>query len=204
MNKSMGACLLMCLPLVGCANNEPIPLMKYSLSENDTAMVGEVAGYTKDASVAKEAEVHLTLRNRDLMYYKAHKNSGIKMAFAMQQVGTASNGSPIMAYLPSEISFKETPKFEQILPTEPSKHPVWGTIDKALDKGLWAFLGYEFFKFGTAAIDGAGAKTAYAGDFNPTDSLNTSTLSVGASGQGSISPYSVQPEVIMVEPFIVE
>lgn len=148
------------------------------------------AGYTRDASVAKEHEVHETLRHRDLMYSQAYQYSGFTMDY--KEVRLAGGA---VAFLPV-VSFRETPRFEQPLPTAPSAHPVWGFANNLVDKGLWGFLGYNLFKFGRAAIDGAAERNTYNGPYAPNNSGNTNTV----SGQGgSMMPWEVRPEIVKPE-----
>lgn len=171
--------------MVGCS---AVPITTETINEAGEATT-KTTGYVKDASVAKEHEVHETLRNRDREYGKAYKQSGFKMEFALVDVG---NG--LKVYLPKEISFKETPRFEQKLPTEPSKHPMWNTFDKLLDNGLYAFGIGALLDFGKTAVKEAG--NTYQGDLTNSGNVNNAT------GENSyVMPYEVRPEV--VEPTIV-
>lgn len=179
--------------LSGCGTTKYYPMNKSSV-DNYGNIVDTVGGYTSDSSVAKEHEMHETLRNRDNQYTKAYKESGFTMSYQEVEVNGAK------AFLPI-VSFKETPRYTQQLPTTPSVHPLWGTVNNVVDKGLWGWLGYNFFDFAKTAIKGAGDQRVYNGDL--VDSGNTSELSLsggdGSSLNGTVSPYSVEPEVVYPE-----
>lgn len=179
--------------LTGCVAQGYVPLTETQINE-----VGEIVempiGATRDASIAKEGFVHRSLQRRDIEYGKAYKESGFKMEFASVEIAKG-----IVAYLPKSISFKEVPRFEQPLPLAPSEHPVWKTVNNVVDKGLWAWLGSEFFSFGKSAIDAAGDK--FAGDYIPQYSNNPMSLTGNTNGNITQAPYTVEP--VIVEPFIV-
>lgn len=145
--------------LSGCGGKEAMPIFANIVGESGE-VTKTVSTYTHDASVAKENYVHNTLQNRDIQYRKAHEQSGLKIEFEMVAIGGTQ------AYLPKVITFRETPDFNQPLPTEPSQHPVWSTaqnVSIALAKyGLYGYLGGELFDFlGTAW---ASAGSVYNGD----------------------------------------
>ena len=191
--NSLGANLLSMLLVsvvtTGCATQGGL----MPLSDTQINAAGELVevpvGATRDASVAKEHEVHKTLRNRDLQYRKAYAESGFSMTYEQHEI----NGVVVM--LPA-VSFKETPRFEQPLPTRPSEHPVWNFAGKALDRGLAAFGIDRLYRFGKSAVEGAGDHRVYQGDYAPYQSGNPGTF----TGDGAMyQPYTVEPEVVHPE-----
>jgi hypothetical protein len=146
-----------------------------------------------DTSVARDAQLHETLQNRDRQYANAYKQSGMKLSW---NIVTLENGNQMV--LP-DIEFKESPRFEQPLPTKAADHPVWAFANNMAEKTLWGWLGHGFFDFGKEAIKGAG--DTYGGDFAPIQSMNTADFA-GAGDGAVFQPFEVRPEV--VEPAIVE
>lgn len=126
------ACLIfvmaiMFLSLQGCASDGLIPITDSMVTATGDVVENTIA-YTRDASIAKENEVHKTLRNRDKMIKDSHARSGMKMTWqalpetvfypGMKEAVTVTRYFPVVEY-------REPARFEQRLPTEPSKHPVW-------------------------------------------------------------------------------
>lgn len=127
----LAAMLALLSLLSGCVGQTaPIPLTDTTINEAGD-VVKTAAGHTADASVAKEHEVHDTLRNRDNQIRRAHANSGMTMSWQPVQKTVQYPGmaEPITTteYLPV-ISYREQAVFRQPLPTEPSEHPVWKTV----------------------------------------------------------------------------
>ena len=124
-------CLLSVFFLSGCGSKGGlIPLTDTMVNEAGKG-VQNTAGYTADASVAKEHEIHDTLRNRDNTIRKAHENSGMTMSWqpVVKTVQYPGMIEPVTTteYLPV-VSYREQARFDQQLPTEPSEHPVWKTV----------------------------------------------------------------------------
>ena len=113
--KSILAVSLLALLLSGCAGEY------YPISDETIQKGGE---YTRDASVAKEEAVHKTLRNRDNQYAKAYATAGTKISFEMVQVQPG-----IYIQVIKELAMKESPRFDTPLPTAPSEHPLWKTLN---------------------------------------------------------------------------
>ncbi len=107
--------ILLLAALSGCAGEY------YPISDETIQKGGE---YTKDASVAKEAEVHKTLRNRDNKYAAVYKTSGTKITFEMVQVSPG-----VYVQVMKELVMKESPRFDTPLPQNPSVHPMWKTLE---------------------------------------------------------------------------
>ena len=123
--------LSLMLGLSGCGEKGGlIPLTDTMVNDAGEALE-KTGAYTRDASVAKEHEVHATLRNRDNAIARAHKNSGMTMSWQQvtKTVQYPGMSAPVTTteYLPV-VSYREQPRFDQQLPTEPSEHPVWKTI----------------------------------------------------------------------------
>jgi len=125
------AALFLLSGLIGCGpKGGLIPLTDTAINEAGD-VVQNAAGHTADASVAKEHEVHDTLRNRDNNIRKAHEKSGMTMTWQPVKKTIQYPGMPeaitTTEYLPV-ISYREQADFRQPLPTEPSEHPVWKTV----------------------------------------------------------------------------
>lgn len=204
MKKQFAAVAVLSVLLIGCSKTyTPIKREVVNretgevLVDPDTgAALTETIGYTTDSHVAREHDVHETLRNRDREYRAAHKNSGFTMKYQVVKI----NGSDIP--LPV-IDFRETPRFEQPLPVSPSEHPVWKFANNVAEKGLWAWLGYNFFDFGKEALAGAKESYNFSGDNQFNESFGKVNNNInGRDGiSASISPYTVDPQI--VEPAIV-
>ncbi len=157
----------MALVLSGCST-AAIPV--YTEAVGASGEITEtIAGYTKDASVLKEAQVHKTLRNRDTQHAKMYAQSGFKMKFKMQEVAPG-----VKALLPSEISYREEPDFAQTLPIKPSKHPVWATTSSLFGTvAKYGLIGYGLSELSgvlAAGYDAAGH--SFNGNTNIENSLN--------------------------------
>lgn len=115
--------LLLLLPLLlfGCADYVPVAGSLVGMADDSVV-------YIKDASIAKEALVHQTLQNRDKEYGKAYKLSGTEITFAMKEVMPG-----IWLQVIESVASKAPPEFTGDLPTAPSVHPVWATVNKGLD-----------------------------------------------------------------------
>lgn len=128
------------------------------------------SGYTKDASVANESEVHKTLRNRDNKYAAAYATSGTHIKFKMQEVSPGVHVQVI-----DELTIKESPRFDTPLPQVPSIHPLWAAItsvgNNIVDKTFLGFLGSQLFGSINKATENTG--THYNGPYAPVaDSYN--------------------------------
>lgn len=156
--------------LGGCASRGGYVPISDDVIDSAGKHTVEIAGYTKDASVAKEEAVMRTLRWRDTKYQQAHAASGFSMEFAMVDIGN------VQLYLPKSISFKESPHFDQPLPTAPSNHPVWGFAksvgNNLIDK---TFFGWSVSEFAGLMKDGfESSGDTYNGDAEFANSFNTS------------------------------
>jgi len=158
--------------LTGCSTGM-MPVYTAGINEAGEH-VDEIAGYTKEASVFKEQQVHQTLRNRDDKHAAMYAQSGFKMTFAMQELSPG-----VFALLPSEITYREEPDFDQQLPVKPSEHPVWQTTNSLFSTiakyGLIGFGISELSGVLQAGYDGAG--NTFHGDANLDSSFNTAGTS---------------------------
>ena len=129
-----------------------------------------IAGHTSDASVAKEQAVMAAYKYRDRMYKDMYLQSGFNMEFALVEVAPG-----IMAYMPTSISYREEPDFNQPLPEGPSEHPVWKTTESIFGTvAKYGLLGWGISEFSgvlKAGFDAAGS--SYAGPVNMENSFNT-------------------------------
>ncbi|MBU0665339.1 MAG: hypothetical protein KJ990_12460 [Proteobacteria bacterium] len=119
------------LLLPGCAGKGGLMPVTDTMVTESGSVFKTTAGYTADASVLKEREVHETLRNRDEAIKAAHAVSGMTMSWQAVVKTVQYPGMPdaviVTEYLPV-IAFKEQARFDQPLPTAPSEHPVWKTV----------------------------------------------------------------------------
>lgn len=127
-------CLLAvgCLFLSGCAGDGGLIPVTDTMVNDAGETIQKVAGYTRDASVAKEHEVHQTLRNRDRMIVKAQDKSGFKLEWqeVKETVFYQGMAGPVeITRSMPKVSYTEPAAFDQVLPTEPSRHPVWKTVE---------------------------------------------------------------------------
>lgn len=178
--------ILSSFSLIGCAD-----VTTFSAEQLDAAgnVISQPVQTTTDSHVAREHDMHQTLRNRDKQYEKAYEKSGTKISFEVKRVNNVDMVFPI-------VEVKAEPRFEQPLPTKPSTHPFWGFADNLMEKGLWGWLGYNFFQFGEKALDTA--KPTYNGDYAPYQSGNQSDFS-GMTGDATYQPFTVEPEIVRPE-----
>lgn len=120
--KGIVAVILSALLILGGCSTASIPVYTELVGKSGE-ITETIAGYTSDASVAKEREVHATLRNRDRMYKEMYASSGFSMSFKMTEVSPG-----IFALLPSNVTYRGAIDFKDELPMEPSVHPVWSTV----------------------------------------------------------------------------
>lgn len=152
---------LMLVFLLGGCSEKLYPVMQAA-----TDGAPKVTQQVADASVSKESVVHASLQNRDIQYRKAYEESGLKltwkeytMKFKLPGMTDVYEVSQMMP----EIEFRESPRFDQPLPTEPSEHPVWKFANNVVDKTL---IGWGFDRL-AYVLHGAGGRQYYAGDYAP-------------------------------------
>ncbi|KJR97278.1 MAG: hypothetical protein VR65_25445 [Desulfobulbaceae bacterium BRH_c16a] len=124
-------CLLSVFFLAGCGNKGGLIPLTNTMVNEAGEVVKTAAGYTADASVAKEHEVHDTLRNRDAMIAKAQKNNGFSLEWKSVEKTVFYPGmsEPITVKEPMpEVRYSPPAEFNQPLPVTPSEHPVWKTV----------------------------------------------------------------------------
>lgn len=132
---------LMAFLLSGCAGGGLIPVSD-TMGTTGGEVITRTAGYTSDASVAKEAQVHSTLRNRDLLIAQDAALPTVNLQFEMIEVSPG-----VHVQIMKSLSVRESAKFNNPLPVQPSIHPVWAwatkTADGFIDLGK-LFTGFYF------------------------------------------------------------
>ena len=182
--------LLVCLlfVLAGCAGSGGLmPLTDASIA-TVTGGVTSSVGYVTDVSAIKELSVHKTLQNRDEMIRDAHKDAGMRLDWQSIEETVYYPGmtEPITVtrYLPT-ITYNEQAQFSQQLPTVPSTHPGWRTMEKigvAAINGTVIGMGIKASAdVLETAINSAGGNTTYQGDVSAGNSVDKSTGPVDAS-----------------------
>lgn len=175
--RQITALITLLFLLVGCSA-ATVPVYMDAVDETGKS-VPVIAGYTKEASVFKEQQVHETLRNRDTQHAKMYAKSGFKMTFVMQEVSPG-----VFVLLPNEISFREEPDFDQMLPIVPSVHPVWKTTENVFGTlakyGLIGFGLSELSGVLQAGYDNAGP--TFNGDSNIENAWNSAGGDQGFTG----------------------
>ncbi len=167
------------LALTGCAGQG----IEATVLNTLLGGTGEIGSDIIEASVAKELVVHKTLQNRDKMYRQAYEDSGFKIEFKLEEFGG------VAMYLPKTIEYKPEPQFDQPLPTEPSKHPVWAAAENLggvlAQYGLIGFGLHEVAGIAKYGMDQAGA-TTYNGPL-----LNSNNDVAGDMTNGDLE-YSIK------------
>jgi hypothetical protein len=163
--------------LTGCWSGGVMDIAKLPVSDE---AITDITGSVTDTSVQKEAIYASMVKSRDLRYKQMYEKSGFNVKFKLVEVSPG-----VKIQMMEEVSFKETPRFEQPLPTGPSEHPAWRFGEKVLTKGMDTFLWWSGI---TAAKDILTDKTEaaqpkYYGDYNPQ----------------TAAPYIVEPTVIQVQ-----
>lgn len=186
MKLTIPTLLLIGVAMTGCSN-----LTTFSADQIDSAgnVIEQPIRSTTDSHVAREHDMHQTLRARDKQYRIAYAQSGTKVSFEVKKV----NGSDIIFPI---VEVKAEPRFEQPLPITPSVHPFWKFGETLLEKGLWGWLGYNFFQFGEKSLESA--RPVYNGDYSPYQSGNASDFS-GMTGNATYQPFTVAPEIVRPE-----
>ena len=174
--KTFFALIIAGLALSGCADTGTMNLGSHVV--NGEQVLG-ITGNVKDASVQKEALFFKAHETRDKAYQKMYSQSGFNVKFEMIEVAPG-----VKVQVMKEVSFKESPRFEQPLPSGPSVHPVWRSFDNAIDKGANMFLWWTGITQGVDLLKNAQNKAApqYYGNYNPQ----------------TAPPYIVQPEIVVV------
>lgn len=155
--------------LGGCAQVSDTAALK--IFDESGKIVAELTG----AAIQRDYLYTQQHIKRDEVYRKSYAKSGSIMEYGNV---TLADGSS--AYLPTKVTFRDMPHFQQNLETRPPDHRGWQTADKIVD-GLTTFgLGFLVADFGKSAL--SGASTQYHGDYN----YNPQTA----------EPYIVNPVVV--------
>lgn len=167
--------ILVLFMLSGCASGGGISVSALTSAMNGAQAVGDDI---VEASVAKELAVMNTLKNRDNQYAKAYKESGFNITFALVEV------QGVQMYLPSSIAYKPEPAFNTPLPTKPSVHPVWHTLE-VLGESLakYGLIGYGIHELNSMVSSGYSAAqgTTYNGPI--VNSMNDAGEGITTGGE---------------------
>lgn len=170
--------------LGGCAGGGLVPISDVGLNEAGD-IVEKTAGYTKDASIAKETAVLNAHNLRTSAKLKAYSSEGFKLEWVKVEKTYFFPGmaEPVtMTEQLPEVSYKAPLTFAQVLPMKPSVHPVWNFAETVADGAFslggtyikW-FLGSDVAK---DVLDSSQQK--FYGDYNPQ----------------TAAPYVVNPVVV--------
>lgn len=159
--KNIISLVVLAIALSGCGSGDVMNISKLPISDE---IVTEVTGSITDSSVQKEALYTNMVKNRDRAYVKMYAQSGVNIKFKLVEV---SPGVKIQVM--EELTIRETPRFQQDLPTGPSEHPVWRFGEKVLTKGFDTFLWWTGIDAGKAILTESikSAQPRYYGDYNP-------------------------------------
>lgn len=126
--------------------------------------ITEITGSITDTSVQKEALFTNMVKNRDRLQSKMYAQSGFSVEFELVEVSPG-----VKVQVMKKVAFKETPRFEQPLPTGPSVHPAWKTADNLVDKTMQGILWYTgLTQLGKVLENGQNKATPqYYGNYNP-------------------------------------
>lgn len=131
-------CVALIMALLSSCAGGPVQI-PYTLLGQDGEVVETGFRTVADASVAKEIAVHETLRNRDRQYARAYQQSGFDVEFELVEVAPG-----LKVQVMKRVGFREAPDFSTPLPTAPSVHPVWHTVDNVVDNiGRYGLIGYS-------------------------------------------------------------
>ena len=158
MNKIL---LLACLILLtGCGDGGMMNVTKLPVSDET---ITEVTGSITDTSVQKEALYTNMVKNRDRAYVKMYGQSGVNIKFKLVEVAPG-----IKIQVMEELTIRETPRFQQDLPTGPSEHPAWRFGEKVLTKSFDTFLWWTGIDAGKAVLSESikNAQPRYYGNYN--------------------------------------
>jgi len=164
------------LVMSGCGQEGIMNITKLPVS--DETVIG-LSGDITDTSVQKEALYSKMRTDRDKAQAKMYAQSGFHVQFEMQEVSPG-----VKVQVMKDVSFKETPRFDQPLPNGPSIHPGWKVAERVVEKTadtVLAITGINAVKdVVNSKIDAAQPK--YYGSYNPQ----------------TAQPYIVEPTVITV------
>jgi len=154
---------LIAVLLSGCAGGGLIPISDNLITESGD-VITKTVGYTEDSAVAKEAQVHSTLRNRDRLIAKDAALPTVSLQFEMIEVSPG-----VHIQIMKSLSVREAAKFNSQLPVQPSINPIWQfatkTADGFIDLGKM-FTGFYFAeKFASNFVESA--KPNFYGPYQP-------------------------------------
>lgn len=156
------------LLIFGCEGKVPVEALH--AIKGDAEITRTVSTSVMEASTFKEAVTMQTLQNRDNVRDSMYEKSGLKLEWkpVTETIKIITpNEKPIIVemtkHLP-DLTFRSEPRFQFALPTKPSKHPIWATVDNVVNKGLIGAGLYFLSDVWKDSIDGArGTTTTYNG-----------------------------------------
>lgn len=153
--------LVLLILLAGCGSGGVMDISKLPVSDET---ITEVTGSITDTSVQKEALFTNMVKNRDRTYAKMYAQSGFNVKFKLVEVTPG-----VKIQMMEEVTFRESPRFEQPLPTGPSEHPAWKFGEKVLTKSMDTFLWWTGIDAAKAVFSESikSAQPRYYGDYNP-------------------------------------
>lgn len=189
--------LILILLLTGCAPGGISTGSLNSIITGTTAAGDDIV----EASIANQAIVHSTLKNRDDRYAEAYALSGFKIDFKLYHI----NGTP--AFLPTSITYKPEPQFTTPLPTKPSDHAFWdfgkSAIGLLAKYGFYGFVAHEIAGVWESSIESAQG-TTYSGTlFNSGNTLRGGTSTFGGPGDTTMGldlSSETSTETILTQP----
>lgn len=149
----------------GCGNTKALTTL-YNSS-------GEVVATLSGAAIQRDFLYMDRGKHRDTIRQEMHDNAGIKTKYKMVKI----NGT--MAWLPSEITIRPLPHFQQTIETRPPDHRGWDSLDNIVNKGATGWLAWLLKEGYASATDkntveyrGPYNNQVYNQSFNPvTDPL---------------------------------
>jgi hypothetical protein len=166
----IGILMLAGMPvLFGCADQ--LVTMPTATVDSMTGAIVDTGQVVGTASMAKENAWRNAQMNRDVQRRLSHANDGFHVAFAMQEVSPG-----VFVQVMTQVSYADNVDFGAPI-HDPSRHPVWKTIDNIVDKGAkYGFSGYAAHEVGGVLKAGYEAATG-AGD----------TINMVANGEGNVT-----------------
>lgn len=156
--------LVVCLG--GCASDGGLMNLS-SLPVNGEDIV-QITGDIKDSSVQKEAIYFKARADRDRQYAKLYALEGFSMEMMLQEVKPG-----IYVQVIKKVTHRSAPRFNQHLPSGPSKHPVWAAVDKTIDAAKVLTLGW--FAYDVTKTGWENTAPTYNGPYQSNNPITTTT-----------------------------
>jgi len=157
--KKLILLVLLAVGLTGCSGYD---LKSLPLNADNAT---EMADLIRTASETKETIYYDAVKHRDKVYADMYKLQGFKLEWEMSR---QKIGDTIVLLPMPKVSYKAPPVFAQKLPSGPSKHPVWNTVDNAANLFLGGFKWWIGYKGVTELWDRSAPQ--YNGPYAPVSS----------------------------------